>query len=94
MKLFLNFNNWNHLVFLMFNYCEWFNDGDWRALIGHADNFSNLRELGLCKHFCDLFLVGNKIKEIKEGDIERFKSMKLVDLSKLLITAIGENPLS
>ena len=39
-------------------------------------------------------LVYNKISAIKEGDIEQFKSLEWIDLSKLLIKTIEHNPLS
>jgi hypothetical protein len=46
----LSFNNWNHIVSLKFWVCVWFNDDDWKALVKHAENFKNLKELALCKN--------------------------------------------
>ena len=36
----------------------------------------------------------NKISTIKEGDIEQFKSLEWIDLSKFSINTIGDNLLS
>jgi hypothetical protein len=41
-----------------------------------------------------LFSGVNKISAIKEGDIEQFKSLEWIDLGKLLIKTIEDNPLS
>lgn len=51
MKQFLRFDNWNHLVVLSFYHCCWFNDDDWKELVKHADNFNNLKWLGLSNCF-------------------------------------------
>jgi hypothetical protein len=50
LEQFLSFNNWNHLARLSFWNCDWFNDDDWKALVEHAANFNNLKELGLRKN--------------------------------------------
>jgi hypothetical protein len=50
LKKFLSFNNWNHLLALSFQGCDWFNDNDWRTLVEHADNFNNLKILDLRKN--------------------------------------------
>jgi hypothetical protein len=89
LEQFLSFNNWNHLVTLSFFYCGWFNDDDWKALVKHAGNFNNLKKLSLGKNFSDLFSGRNEISAIKEGDIEQFKSLERIVLSKLLIKTIG-----
>jgi hypothetical protein len=49
LKLFLNFNNWHHIAFLSFCYCEWFDNDDWRNLVDYADNFRNMKQLSLSK---------------------------------------------
>lgn len=50
MKKFSSFNNWNHVFYLSFSCCGWFNDDDWNLLVSHADNFNNLKKLILCKN--------------------------------------------
>jgi hypothetical protein len=39
------------IIFVNFRFgCGWFNDDDWRALVEHAGNFNNLKELNLSKN--------------------------------------------
>jgi hypothetical protein len=89
LKQLVSFDNWNHLGFLSFGDCEWFNNDDWRVLVEHATNFNNMERLNLSKYFFDLFLENNKISSIKEGDIEKFKSLKFIDLGNFFIKKIG-----
>jgi hypothetical protein len=39
-------------------------------------------------------LEGNNVTEIREGDVEKFKSLQVIDLSIFFISAIEWNPLS
>lgn len=88
MKQFLTFNNWNHIQELCLSNCGWFNDDDWRTLIKNADSFSNLKQLNLCKNVHDFLLDNNKISEVKEGDIDRFKLMEFITFGKFFIKTI------
>jgi hypothetical protein len=56
MKKFSSFSDWNHVVYLSFYACGWFNDDCWRVLVENAENFMNLENLWLSKHFFILLL--------------------------------------
>jgi hypothetical protein len=49
LKQLLKFDNWNHVAEFSFFDCGWFDDDDWRTLVGHAGNFNNLTWLRLGK---------------------------------------------
>jgi hypothetical protein len=67
-------DNWDHLVYLTFHDCGWFNDDDWRALVKHAHHFKNLKSLDLSKS-PSYNIDGNSITSIKDGEISQFKRL-------------------